>query len=374
MSTRATHTHTLPGPHTLPGLRAFTHEAMNTVFDFRILHADARYARQAAQAAFAEVGRLEKLLSRFHEGSDVWRVNHAADGEFVTISEDTHACLRQAVLMSAATQGAFNATLGEAADLAKKHAPKKAPAAPLRAALKRSATALISLLENEFLARVERGGLSLDLGAIGKGYALDRARALLAEWEIENALLSAGGSSLLAFGTGPAPSNRDGWPVNIAGDKQKTPLTLRDSALGASGTAEQGRHIIDPRRGAQTYAHARAWALAPDAATADALSTACMTMHPREIARALRALGDGHAAITEDAAGSLRIHRHSGVWTPIGNARRGMRGRDSDWERRLPAGRRRAAPPEPAGKMPAPPVAVASFAKPSKTARNLNPQ
>ena len=289
------------------GTHTFTHEAMNTVFEFRIRHADANYARQAAQAAFAVVGRLESLLSRFVEGSDVWRINHAGSGETVVVSEECHECLREAVRLGAATGGAFDVSVGEAADLAKKHeseGTKKAPAAQLRAALKRSARALVSLSEDKWAAHVQRSGLSIDLGAIGKGFALDRARALLAEWEIKNALLSAGGSSVLAIGT---ESDGDGWVVNVAGDKQKTPVTLRDCALGSSGTSEMGRHIIDPRRGGQSYTHARTWALAPTAAAADALSTACMTMTPQEIARALRALGKGHAVITEDEDGRLRM-------------------------------------------------------------------
>jgi len=294
------------------GTHTFTHEAMNTVFEFRIRHADADYARQAAQAAFAEVGRLETNLSRFAEGGDVWRINHAGDGETVVISEECHACLREAVLMAAATQGAFDVSVGEAADLAKQHeangvnGTRKAPAARLRAALRRSANALVSLSEDALAVHVRRSGLSIDLGAIGKGFALDRARALLAEWEIKNALLSAGGSSVLAFGT-DSPG-RGGWVVNIAGDKRKTPVTLRDCALGGSGTSEMGRHIIDPRRGGQNYTHARTWALAPTAAAADALSTACMTMTPEEIAPALRGLGKGHAVITEDANG--QFHRY----------------------------------------------------------------
>lgn len=321
------------------GTHAFTHEAMNTVFEFRIRHADANYARQAARAAFAEVDRLETVLSRFVEGSDVWRINHAGDGEFVTISEDCHACLQQAVLMTAATGGAFSASVGEAADLAKQYEAKKAPAAQLRSALRRSANALVSLSEDGLVAYVERSGLSIDLGAIGKGFALDRARALLAEWDIRNALLSAGGSSVLAFGTDSsgraaapdlgakheraceniitAKPKRGGWVVNISGDKQKTPVTLHGCSLGSSGTGELGRHIVDPRRGGQSYTHVRAWALAPTAAAADALSTACMTMMPEEIAHALRALGKGHAAITEDTNGRLHICRRSGVWTQI---------------------------------------------------------
>ncbi|AWI09912.1 thiamine biosynthesis lipoprotein [Ereboglobus sp. PH5-5] len=320
------------------GTHAFNHEAMNTLFDFRIRHADADYARQAAQAAFAEVDRLEKLLSRFEEGSDVWRINHAEDGETIMISEECHACLQQAVQISLATEGAFNVSVGDAADIAKQHESKKAPMAQLRAALKRSANALVSMAEDSLALRVEHKGISIDLGAIGKGFAVDRARDLLREWGIKHALLSAGNSSVLATGTcssrkhavtagakhaSPyeniitAKPKPGGWVVNIAGDKQSTPVTLHECSLSSSGTSELGRHIIDPRRGGQSYTHLRTWVLAPNAAAADALSTACMTMMPEEIARALRELGKGHAAITEDTNGRLHICRRSGVWTQI---------------------------------------------------------
>lgn len=316
----------------------FNHEAMNTVFEFRIRHADADYARQAAQAGFAEVDRLELLLSRFAEGSDVWRINHARSGDFVTISEECHACLREAVRMTIATQGAFNVTVGGAGEVARHYGAKKAPAAKLRAAFERSAGGLVSLAENDPAVYVERRGVSIDLGAIGKGFVLDRVRALLGDWEIKNALLSSGGSSVLAIGADLAKrtcatamdggvSQRSyenlikpkpgGWAVNVAGSKQATPLTLHDCAIGCSGTGEQGRHIVDPRRGGQSYTHARTWALAPGAAVADALSTAAMTMMPDEIARALRELGRGHSVITEDTNGRLHICRRSGVWTQI---------------------------------------------------------
>jgi thiamine biosynthesis lipoprotein len=333
------------------GTYAFNHEAMNSVFDFRIRHADADYARQAAQAAFAEVDHLDTVLSRFAEGSDVWRINHAGDGETVTISDECHECLRLAVLMSVATEGAFNVSIGGAADVAKQHGAGKAPVTQLRAALRRSASALVSLSEDALAVHVERSGISIDLGAIGKGFALDRAGALLREWGIRHALLSAGGSSVLAIGADLAKRHASGaagakhghghgyghghghgrvyeniitakpkpggWVVNVAGDKLAAPLTLHDCAAGSSGTAEQGRHIVDPRRGGQSYTHVRTWALAPNAAVADALSTACMTMMPQEITRALRELGKGHAVITEDTNGRLYICRRSGVWTQI---------------------------------------------------------
>lgn len=316
-------------------LHVFSHEAMNTEFEFRIRHAKPDYARQAAQAAFAEVDRLENLLSHFAEGGDVWRINHAKAGETVTISEETHACFVQAIDIFGATQGAFDVTVGNAAQLARTYGRDKIPATKLEKTLARSAKALVSISPDEFSVHVTKPGLSIDLGAIGKGYALDRVRELLREWDVKHALLSAGGSSLLALGEERRAATKGatrlhgfeniitakpkpgGWLVNVHGDKLETPLTLHDCALGASGTGVLGRHIIDPRRGGQSYTHARAWALAKSAAVADALSTAFMTMMPHEIAGALRALGKGHAAVTEDTNGRLHICRRSGVWTQI---------------------------------------------------------
>lgn len=318
-------------------LHAFTHEAMNTEFGFRIRHAKPDYARQAAHAAFAEVDRLETLLSRYAEGGDVWRINHAKTGETITLSEDVHACLMQALEIFAATKGAFDVTVGNAALLARKYGAGKIPSAKLGETLARSAKAMVSISPDEFSVHVAKRGMSIDLGAIGKGYALDRARALLAEWEIKHALLSAGGSSLLAIGEEKraaisargaaklhgleniitAKPKPGGWLMNVRGEKQAAPLTLHDCALGASGTSVLGRHIIDPRRGGQSYTHVRAWALAPTAAVADALSTAFMTMMPHEIAAALRVMGKGHAAITEDTNGRLHVCRRSGVWAQI---------------------------------------------------------
>ncbi|MDR2676126.1 MAG: FAD:protein FMN transferase [Opitutaceae bacterium] len=106
------------------------------------------------------------------------------------------------------------------------------------------------------------------------------------------------------------------------GETRSARIVLRDHALGASGTGAQGNHIIDPRRRSQTCAHIRAWALAPDAAAADALSTAWMTMRRDEIAGALAALGPGHAAVLENPGGSLHLCDHTGAWTDLAAAAR----------------------------------------------------
>lgn len=314
---------------------SFTHEAMSTVFEFRIFHAKPGHACKVARAAFAEVDRLEALLSRFAKGGDIWRINHARAGETVAISAECYECLEQAIDMFSATQGAFDITIGNAAQLARERGGERIPAAKLRDTLARSAQAVVSILPDEKAVHVSKRGLTLDLGAIGRGYALDRVRALLGDCKIEHALLGAGGSSVLALGeekrADDAPGARlggfeniispkpkpGGWLVSVAGGRQTTPLTLHDCAMSMSNMDALGRHIIDPRRGGQSYTHVRTWALAPSAAVADALSTAFMTMMPNEIPNALSALGKGHAAVTEDTNGRLHICRRSGVWTQI---------------------------------------------------------
>ena len=123
--------------------------------------------------------------------------------------------------------------------------------------------------------------MKVDLGGIGKGYALDRAARMLREdWNIEHALLNAGSSTLLAMGD----NGRDkGWVVNAGGDDEP-PVLLENSALSATGFEVRGAHVIDPRTFRPVARkRKRTWACATSAALSDALSTAFMVMTDKEI-------------------------------------------------------------------------------------------
>lgn len=268
-------------------LPTFQHEAMATFFEIVIAGQERDYARQAATAAWQEVDRLENELSRFVETSAISRANRLRRGETLVLTEDAFECLLTAADVSVATRRAFDPAYASArpADLG----PELPPFT-----LDPSTHALTSLTDT----------LRLDLGAVGKGYALDRIAQVLGEWEISAALLNAGGSSLL--GIGAPRDDFAGWPVGVGEGRGHREIELNGASLSGSGTAVKGAHLVDPRTGQPARRTQRAWALAPRAAVADALSTAFFVLEEAEVAAFCAEhphLGAGLARADESLAG-----------------------------------------------------------------------
>jgi len=243
----------------------FSHEAMATVFEVHCVHEDAGYARQAAQAAFDLVDRLEQQMSRFIANSDVARVNGLAAGQSARVSPATMECLGIARHLFELTGGAFDVSIG-------------------------SGLEGLELDPDAFAVHARRDGVRLDLGGIGKGYAVDRVAELLDEWELHHTLVHGGFSSVVAL---EPPPGRDGWPLTLSepgGSRVLARLSARRQALSASGT-RKGDHIVDPRTG-RTAPKRATWVSIPrgpdpagsPAAVADALTTAFMVLTEQEIA------------------------------------------------------------------------------------------
>ena len=249
----------------------FSHEAMATIFEVHAAHADAPYAAQAAHAAFALIDRLERELSRFLPNSDIGRINSLAAGETTQVGPATLECLLVARHMYDLTGGAFDIAIGTGL-----------PALELDA--------------DACLVRPLAAGIRLDLGGIGKGYAVDLAAELLEEWGLDRALVHGGFSSVLALEPG---ANTDGWPLTLSDPSSPgrilSRLEVRQTAFGASGL-RKGDHIVDPRTGQPAIVRRAAWVAVPRppaaraaspagggprlaaAAVADALTTAFMIL------------------------------------------------------------------------------------------------
>jgi len=239
-------------------------------------HPDQQYAAQSAQAAFELVDRLERELSRFIPNSDISRVNHLEAGERTRVTQTTMECLVIARHMFDLTGGAFDISIGTGLDS-------------------------LEFAADEFQVGATRNGVRVDLGGIGKGYAIDLAAELLEEWGLEQALVHGGFSSVLAL---EPPAGHDGWPLTLSDPANPSRvllrLSVRQMAMAASGIRKVD-HIVDTRTGEPARGRLAAWVALPRpdaarpeggvkdgrriaaAAVSDALTTAFMLLTPDEI-------------------------------------------------------------------------------------------
>ena len=261
----------------------FTSYAMATTFDVIINHADAdaTYAAQAAQAVFQEIARLEDELSRFRASSDIYRLGQLKAGESILIGMAAWDCLSLAKAMHQETNGAFDITIGPLMNLfvTSEGEPRQVSKDVLDQARQIIGSQRFDLEEETMRVSVHATGMIFDLGALGKGYALDQAADVLQDWKITNFVLNAGDSTILASG---APSGKEAWSITLGGGEKRLPLTQR--AVSGSGFAVKGAHIMNPRLFTPVpLRNRRTYALAPTAALSDALSTAFMVMEKDEI-------------------------------------------------------------------------------------------
>jgi thiamine biosynthesis lipoprotein len=233
---------------------------MATHFEVRIADEEKNYGAQATQAALDLLDKLESQLSRFRANSDISQITGLAPGENMRLSEPAFVCLQIAKKMELATRGAFSVT-----------------AAAMQT---QTSSPQWHLIPEELAIQCVSGRLEFDLGAIGKGFALDQMGELLRSWDCQSFLLVAGGSSILAGGP---PKGTAGWSCGLGDDDAPQRLFLTNTSMSGSGLAVKGAHILDPRTGQPALPQRRAWALADTAAESDALSTACMVLSEPEL-------------------------------------------------------------------------------------------
>lgn len=267
-------------------------DAMATRFEI-VLHGDNPVAlRAAGEEALAEIERLETRLSLFRSDSEIARVNARAAREPVRITPEVFSLLQHAGRLTAETGGAFDITIAPLMRCWGFHGGNGRVPPPDELAAARACVGmhLVALDPRTFSVRFAREGVKLDLGAIGKGYAVEQAAGVLRDAGITSALIHGGTSTAYAIG---APPDAACWKVAIEGRSPKSDdgaggwtVCLKDEALSVSAVSgrsfeAEGRiygHEIDPRTGTPTNAAALAAVATASATESDAFSTALITV------------------------------------------------------------------------------------------------
>ncbi|KAF0151784.1 MAG: thiamine biosynthesis lipoprotein [Ignavibacteria bacterium] len=278
---------------------------MATVFDLLIVHENKRYAQQAAWEAVKVIDHLEDELSRFKPNSDISRINNLMLGERIVLSFDVFNCIVRSIELHNETNGAFNIACGALLKcwLNADYTLKNPTEEEIENAIKQSRLENIVLHKEDYTLEILQEGTTIDLGALGKGYAIDAAAEILSEWNINCALLSAGRSSIRAIGK---PERHSGWSISISNPAHKNVIktfSLSDISLCASGLIK-GNHIINTLTGKPEVKKAGSWVFSQNTADADALSTAFMILNDEEISKIIKE-GVSAIVINNDSSGNL---------------------------------------------------------------------
>lgn len=265
------------------------------------------------------VDEVEGRISVYRADSELARINAGAFDDWIAVSPQTWPLLVRARELWTLTSGAFDLAAGalvRAWGFLQRQG-RTPDAAVLAGAREASGMQHVAFDDANHRVRFLRPGIELNPGAIGKGFAIDRALALLARGGAGSVLVHGGQSSVGARGTqGPATAGRHGWRVGLRHPlrpgRRLATITLDDRALGTSGSGTQffvdrGRrlgHILDPRTGLPADGVISATVIARSAADADALATALYVLGPPGLAVVAPTGSDAAAILVLPEGGS----------------------------------------------------------------------
>ncbi|QEH34383.1 Thiamine biosynthesis lipoprotein ApbE precursor [Aquisphaera giovannonii] len=293
--------------------------AMGSYFEVR-LGAGVPGSVELATRALDLVDELEAQLTVYRDDSEVSRLNATAHLGPVEVEPGLFGLLERALELSRLTGGAYDVTAGALSDAwGFTRGPKRVPAPEaLDAAIACSGWRHLRLDASARAVAFDRPGIKVNLGSIGKGYAIDRAVAVIRDhWFPTSAMVHGGQSSLFALGS---PPGRFGGRWEVALRNPRSPerplgvIRLRNRGLGTSGGAFQSfvadgevyGHILDPRTGRPARGPASVTVLAPTAAEADALSTAFYLLGPESAREYVSSRPDLAAIFVLEDAGDER--------------------------------------------------------------------
>jgi len=280
---------------------------------------------EAAVAALDVVEKLESQLSYFRPTSEISRLNLLGGDGPVPVSQEVFDLLALALDLSRQTGGAIDVTstpLWEAWGFARRGGTVPTED-ELAAALEHVGNHLVELDPGQRTVHFKHPAVRLNLGSLGKGYALDWAAEVLRSAGVADFLFHGGQSSVLARGSelkqGAEAPPSEGWTIGVRHplrpDQRLGEIRLRNRSLGTSGATFQyfrhkGRrygHILDPRSGRPAERVLTSTVVAPSATLADALSTAFFVMGPEQTAEFCRTRPEIAALLVCPAEGGRGI-------------------------------------------------------------------
>jgi len=279
---------------------AYVHQkryAMGTVFEIVIYDDDLSRADAAARAALDEAVRLDSVMSNYKPDSELSRMNRSAHGEPVPISHELYEVIERSLFYSRISGGQFDISVGPVVDLWKAALAGDSPpsAADQAAALRCVGYQKIELLPPDHI-QFHSDCMRLDLGGIGKGYAVDRMAELLKARGIRRAYIDAGGSTIYAMG---APPRANAWSVRLRDPSGKLhpQIMLTNSSVSTSEQSapsllegDKPGHIVVPGTGKPLDTRYAVSVKAASATDSDALSTTLLLLGPEKGAALLETL------------------------------------------------------------------------------------
>ena len=305
-----------------------TKYAMGTVYEIAAYDDSPAHASLAMDRAFAEIVRLDQVMSNYKPESDLSRLNRCAHFHAEQVPQDLYRIIEESLRYSKISGGKFDITVAPLVDLWKAairgdRVPTQQQLDQVRVCVGFKKVELIPPDRVEFHSPCMR----IDLGSIGKGYAVDRAAEVLRANGIRNAFVDAGQSTLYGMGS---PPGQDAWEVHLRDPSSRIDpvVRLHENSVSTSeqtpasllGNATAG-HIIDPDNGKPLETRYALSIVAKTAIASDALSTTLLLVGPDKGRPIVRAVADV-AAIWVSAEGQtetvstgpeIRIHAKEGA-------------------------------------------------------------
>ncbi len=265
---------------------------MGTRFELVAVSEDGQLAEMAVAAGIQEIQRIEALLSEWQPTSQTSAINRSAGGMPVPVDKELFELIRRSIRLSKLTGGAFDITWAAADKVWRFDGSMQELPSPeaIANSIRHIGYEKIQLFPETHSVRLQEAGMKIGFGAIGKGYAANRARDLMRSMGIKNGVVNAAGD-LVTWGR---QADGQSWYIGIADPAEKDKvfswLTADETAVVTSGSYEKyaeinGKryaHIIAPRSGYPVTGLKSVTIICPDAELADALATATFVLGKEE--------------------------------------------------------------------------------------------